>query len=1547
MSGSSRGVRGGTGTVRALFAVAVVVILLGSAFVVFGIPGAAAPAALARSGVGSSTVAGTTAPSTVSSHVPAAGPAGSGLALGVRTSGAPVASGRGTFFTNVNLSRPGSANLSCFAPYSYTPTVTCPNTTFDPSVNVTSSGVVGVAFTAFTNVSHCASIYNATNHTLVDVAFQASTTGGTTWSPIVYLGNQNCSEALSLADAWQPSLTSLSNGTFVLTYIEFNVSTCPSSFFFFCDNPVPPQLFPYEMPNSALVVQESYNGGSSWTTPQILNQTFNATAEFDLCGTDSGSPLYHPWISASGSSVYLAYENISDANGCSFSTPYSAGVHLVESTNGGTTWGAPVNFPTVGDGGLPLGGDTTNFSVNPYVLAASNGQVYVAYATGLEAPTSFCQPSGCLTSGAETQDVVVANATGGTGNWTVRYAATQEPFDQYAGSASYGNSPFFGLHPQLAYDPAHGQLDLVYNSESIGTFCLPNFGAPPTCVTRITDDVAVFQNSSNGGANWSQPEQVGTLVDPYGGPANAEFYPAIAVGANGTVDVTAELYNDTICSVVSGYYTCGEFDQVDFNTTNDGTTWNGPFLLSTYNWLPPNYAYTGEYETAATAPSGVVYYAWTDSTCGGPTAPVCSFASPGATEPNTTVVVSSQFRGPGLTLTFHEASLPPGTNWSAEVMGNSREAPAGTNLVVSGVPPGETVNWTVSWENVSYGVAWQPVASVANPIPPSPFAANTTLDFTYRESVLVTVGVNPAALGVDMAPGAAQATYSMSPIPGTAWAGVNTSFSLVVAPQAISCASFCSYENLTWVSWTGTGAGSVSSNATTVTLNLSTSPVNETANFLDTGNCQGSLGTLTCTGPYGYPLSFVESGLPAGTAWGVTLVANGSGNGTTISTSTTPWLNVTTGQNAAQYTLWTVPDGTSGSYWVPTSTPASPVEEPTQTGVSVTYTLEVPTAASFVANFTSTGLPNGTAWSAEIGSGLYAVTTGNLSLALAGGTPFVLNGSDVYTEDGVAFYVGSISVLPYVENTTWENSTNLSTSYWFNGSARIVVNYLPMYWLAVSASTGGSVTPASRWVESGATVTINATAASDFHFLDWTGIGAGSSTALQAHNASATIAPTAPVTEFATFRQDPPPTWNVTVTAVGLPASGAVTFTLGNSSFTGAGTSTTVGELLNGSYAFDPTTVYANASNGTRWVPTSWSSPFGPSNGDVLAIFGNGTVTVNYTTQFVLTVESGPGGTVTPATDIGPSWQDSGAVVALTAAPSYHYSFAGWNASGPSAVSGTTPGISVSVAGPTSEVATFVYRVFPPAAVFTLLVEETGLPSGIAWSVAVGSGTSSAAGPHSELNLTGLNGTYSLLVPAVYVGAGARYVANGSTQISVTVAANRSTTVAFSEQFAFAVLGSAGGNVSGAGTTWVGPGTSEALLATPSDGFAFVGWNGSGSGGATPYTGPNSGEKVVVNGPTNETATFAPVLPPRTTGSSTAGELPAFGLLVLLLVVGVVVGLLLGRRGGRSPTESDDDGAAGDSSVAGAGATDGSDGAASAEPDGSGGGPSGSEGTTP
>ena len=75
-------------------------------------------------------------------------------------------------------------------------------------------------------------------------------------------------------------------------------------------------------------------------------------------------------------------------------------------------------------------------------------------------------------------------------------------------------------------------------------------------------------------------------------------------------------------------------------------------------------------------------------------------------------------------------------------------------------------------------------------------------------------------------------------------------------------------------------------------------------------------------------------------------------------------------------------------------------------------------------------------------------------------------------------------------------------------------NFSTQYYLTMSHGTGGTVSPASGWKNSGTAVSISATPASGYSFTNWTGSGAGS---YSGTNNPTSITMGGPITETGTF----------------------------------------------------------------------------------------------------------------------------------------------------------------------------------------------------------------------------------------------------------------------------------------------------------------------------------------------------------------------------------------------------------------------------------------------
>jgi List-Bact-rpt repeat protein len=1389
-----------------------------------------------------------------------------------------VESGRASFFTNTPIPNPTAGNNTC-APYGYAiPAYYCWNTTTEPTLNLTTDGYTGLAYTAYTNQAPCSAMDgNATT----EVGFVVSTDFGLTWTAPMYLGNPVCTGTpdQNYSSAFEPSLTSLPNGTFVLSYIEFN-----ASFATYGEERAPPESMSCSALSGArLVVTMSYNHGTTWTTPTVINATQrNSTG---AC-PEASFPDVRPQIAAFGDTLYLTWVNSSNPLEDYYSE-YSSWVNLVVSTNGGSTWSAPVNLTVIDNTALS---QTTNVASNPSIMVDPSGRLYIAYATnfsyGLVCGTQYC-------TDLFKASVIVATSTNNGSSFSYVHAADGVVGNYPVWYPDVYQEPF----TTMAYSSVNGQAYLAYGAATLGTFCYNEASYGVYCGEEEADKV-FFQNSSTNGATWS------AATHPSGwesgsGWDNYEYNPSMAVDSTGKIDLQyAELSDEVCLNITTGGYYCGQIQAEYVYSTNNGTNWSTPLLISgevSYIYdIYRGYVFDGFTSAALTEGTGLLF-AWTQDECPNLLINGCENpdyeTAPTLPIPSAEVVASQLYEGAGLVLTFNETGLPSGHSWLVNIQGNVRNGPTGTNLSISGVPPSAAIGWITPWVNTSYGRAWYATPSVT---PPSAFTTNTAIVDTFSELLLVNVLTVPAVADSYCWTVVGDCNnVGITPVPGPSWvtSGTTLTYTESTVPLQIYCYQ-C--DNLSFLSWSGIGAGSVSTTSSTVTF-TPTGPVNETASFQLHGICFGSgyigFGYPSCLN-YTYALNFEEKGLPAGTEWGGTLAES---NGTSVTnTSTAQYMSFTAQSGTANFDLWTVP-ASGGMFWVPTTTVTTPVGLPYLGTIVVTYTLEALSSASFATTFGQSGLPNGTAWSLQVGGTSYGIETGNGSLTIAGGVSVSVNGSAVYLENGSGYYVSSILVLPYVINeTSW--SISPGGAFTANGSSFVLLRYSPMFRVSVTATVGGTVTPPAEWVVSGVSVQITETALTGFHFVDWSGTGAGS---YSGGTVNPTMTVRSAINEFATFRPDAPPTWNVTLNAIGLPAGTAFTISIGGTTYTGLG-AFKVGNLTQGLYAYSVPTVFLNSSQTTQFVPTDVASPLSSGSGS-LNIDQNGTVSITYTTQYSLSVATTPGGSVmwgsSSLTGLGTLWFNASAQVSFVATPDPHYYFVSWNGTGSGSVTTATATLSLEVLGPVVETAQFQYRPNQPPATYDLNVSETGLPSGTAWSVALGA--LGASGSTGSLTVVGLNGTYGLTAPAIYTTAGIRWVSN-AVNLSTTVGANGTFSVSYSEQFEVTVLGATGGSVTPLGTEWVAPGSAVDLAAVANSTSLFLSWNGTGNGN---YTGTSPSQSVTVTGPITEQVAFGPQ-PVKTTSSGTSpgnGELTAIGLLVVLLVVGLVVGLLMGRRRSSPP----------------------------------------------
>jgi len=98
--------------------------------------------------------------------------------------------------------------------------------------------------------------------------------------------------------------------------------------------------------------------------------------------------------------------------------------------------------------------------------------------------------------------------------------------------------------------------------------------------------------------------------------------------------------------------------------------------------------------------------------------------------------------------------------------------------------------------------------------------------------------------------------------------------------------------------------------------------------------------------------------------------------------------------------------------------------------------------------------------------------------------------------------------------TGWTGGGAISQTVTPTTNKTYTATFRTQYYLTMAHGTGGTVTPASGWKNSGTAVSIRATPAANYHFTNWTGSGTGSFTGTT-NPASITMG--GPITETATF----------------------------------------------------------------------------------------------------------------------------------------------------------------------------------------------------------------------------------------------------------------------------------------------------------------------------------------------------------------------------------------------------------------------------------------------
>ena len=371
----------------------------------------------------------------------------------------------------------------------------------------------------------------------------------------------------------------------------------------------------------------------------------------------------------------------------------------------------------------------------------------------------------------------------------------------------------------------------------------------------------------------------------------------------------------------------------------------------------------------------------------------------------------------------------------------------------------------------------------------------------------------------------------------------------------------------------------------------------------------------------------------------------------------------------------------------------------------LTVLAQIPLSSSGTASFKTSPLSTGshTISAAYNSDTVFASSSGNTTQAVGpaptptpiptiqatvqtnlAGLAFTVDGTTYSATQTFSWASGSSHTIATSSPQSGDTGVRYTWSKWSDGGAishsitptkntTYTANFTTQYYLTMNAGSGGKVSPASGWKNSGAAVSVTATPTNNaqvsYRFSNWTGSGPGS---YSGTNNPASITMNGPITESATFTQNP-----VQITVQANPTG--LSFVVDGTTYT----STQAFSWTPGSSHTLATTSPQNGGTGVRYVWNSWSDSGAISH--TVAPTKNTAYTAKFSTQYYLTMNTGSGGKVTPTS----GWRNSGATTSISATAATGYTFSNWSGSGTGSYSGTNNPSSITMGGPITETAIF------------------------------------------------------------------------------------------------------------------------------------------------------------------------------------------------------------------------------------------------------------------
>ncbi|MGQ0723095.1 MAG: InlB B-repeat-containing protein [Candidatus Eiseniibacteriota bacterium] len=395
------------------------------------------------------------------------------------------------------------------------------------------------------------------------------------------------------------------------------------------------------------------------------------------------------------------------------------------------------------------------------------------------------------------------------------------------------------------------------------------------------------------------------------------------------------------------------------------------------------------------------------------------------------------------------------------------------------------------------------------------------------------------------------------------------------------------------------------------------------------------------------------------------------------------------------------------------------------------------------------------------------------------------------------------------------NGINAQATVTMNGPITQTATFTPAHTLTMAAGRGGTVYPGigAHLIPAGGLIDIVAFPDSGYQFSSWIGTGAGSYTGTEPWW---WVIMDGDITQSASFDTA---SYDLTMVAgpggTVTPASGTYTH----------GSAVSIQAVPDPGFAFG------------GWTGVGTSSYTGIANPTTVTLYDPVTQTASFGSPRTLTMAADPGGTVDPAP--GSHSFAVGTSVIIQAVADSGYAFTGWTGSGSGSYSDWLNPVTLTMSNDVTQIAHFAPIELVP---LTMIADPGGSVSPASGNYFVGALVNIVATPNAGWVFNGWQGTGS----GSYTGPGFTHT------ILIGGPITQTGTFTFPVMWPVTMSAGAGGTVAPASATYPN-GASVQIVATPSPGYVFKTWIGTGSGS---YSGTSNPATITVNGAITEGALF-------------------------------------------------------------------------------------------